>query len=152
MKLTAGQLNELFEYRDGNLYWKPQKTGTIDGSGYIQTGIKGKYYKNHRLIFLMHHGYLPDVIDHIDGDRTNNRIENLREATRAENNYNAKKPKHNKSGVKGVHWVNWYGKWRARFNVNKTVIDVGYFDDLEEAKKAIEKARKKYHKQFANNG
>lgn len=152
MKLTAKQLNDLFDYRDGDLYWKPQKAGTIDGSGYVQTGIKGKYYKNHRLIFLMHHGYLPEVIDHIDGDKTNNRIENLREASRAENNYNSRKPKHNKSGIKGVHWVTWYGKWRARFNVDKKVIDVGYFDDIEEARKAIVDARKKHHKKFANNG
>lgn len=149
---TKEILDQIFEYKDGDLYWKPVKAGTVDGSGYLQVGIKGKYYKNHRLIFLMHHGYLPDLIDHADGNRQNNRIENLREATRSQNNYNKKIGKSNTSGVKGVSWRPDSKKWRARIYVEKNPIVLGMFDTIEEAKAAIEEARKICHKDFAKNG
>jgi hypothetical protein len=152
IELTKEILDQIFEYRDGDLYWKPVKAGTVDGSGYLQIGIKGKYYKNHRLIFLMHHGYLPELIDHADGDRQNNKIGNLREATRSQNNYNKKINKSNKSGVKGVSWRPEANKWRARIYVERKVIMLGMFDSIDDAKKAIEKARKIHHKDFAKNG
>ncbi len=151
IELTLDLVNQLFEYRDGDLYWKPSKAGTIDGSGYVQTGIRGKYFKNHRIIFLMHHGYLPDVIDHVDGNRQNNRIENLREATRSENCYNSRIGSNNTSGAKGVSWVARFNKWRARLYANKTMIHIGYFDSFEKAEQAVIDARLKHHKQFARN-
>ena len=149
--LTKEFVEEFLEYRDGDLYWKPFKAGTHDGNGYLQVGIKRRYFKVHRLIFLMHHGYLPDVIDHIDGNKQNNRIENLREATRSQNGYNTKISKHNQSGVKGVSWRKQNQKWRARIYVEKQMISVGDFDNLDDAKVAVEAARLKYHKQFARN-
>jgi len=148
-KLTKEFLDSFFEYRDGDLYWKPEKAGTIDGSGYWQTGIKGRYFKNHRLIFLMHHGYLPNVIDHIDGNKTNNKIENLREATRSQNNCNTKISSKNTSGIKGVSWVEKFKKWRARIYVEKKMYHLGYFEDFEDAVKASKKARQELHKNFA---
>lgn len=148
-KLTKEFVDELFEYRDGDLYWKPEKAGTIDGGGYWQTGIKGRYFKNHRLIFLMHHGYLPDVIDHVDGDKTNNKIENLRAATRSENNCNTKIPSNNTSGVKGVSWVTKFKKWRVRIYVKRTMYHLGYFNSFEEAVAVSQKARIEHHKEFA---
>jgi hypothetical protein len=151
-ELTAEQLHEIFEYRDGDLYWKPSKAGAIAGGGYYQTGIQGKYFKNHRLIFLMHHGYLPDLIDHIDGNRLNNKIENLRPATRSQNLFNSMKSKSNKSGVKGVSWRESMKKYRARLYANKKTYELGHFEKLEDAEKAIIEARKKHHGEFANKG
>ena len=108
--LTQQYLNEIFEYRDGNLYWKKDygrkcKSGTLAGTinlrGYIQIGYKRKNYMAHKLIFLMHHGYLPEIVDHIDNDRANNKIENLREATLLQNRWNSLKRSDNTSGIKG---------------------------------------------------
>ncbi len=151
-ELTAEQLHQVFEYRDGDLYWKPSKAGTIDGGGYYQTGIQGKYFKNHRLIFLMHHGYLPALIDHIDGNRLNNRIENLRPATRSQNSFNSMKSKSNTSGVKGVSWRKDLKKYRARLYANKKTYELGLFKTMEEAEQAIADARNKHHGEFANKG
>jgi len=151
-ELTQSDLNELFEYKDGFLYWKPSKAGTICGQGYWQTGIQGKYFKNHRLIFLMHHGYLPDMIDHIDGNRLNNRIENLRPATKSQNSYNSMKKKTNKSGIKGVSWRPDLKKYRARLYANSKCYELGSFENIEDAEKAISEAREKHHGEFANKG
>lgn len=151
-ELTKEQLHQLFEYRDGDLYWRSSKAGTIDGSGYYQTGIQGKYFKNHRLIFLMHHGFLPQLIDHIDGNRKNNRIENLRAATRSQNAYNSMKSKPTATGIKGITWRSDVKKYRVRVYVDKKTIEVGSFENLDDAKQAVSIARKKYHGEFANEG
>jgi len=148
-ELSLNLVHELFEYKNGELYWRPSKAGTIDGSGYWQTGIGGKYFKNHRIIFLMHHGYLPSVIDHIDGDRTNNLIENLREATRSENLYNSAISSKNTSGAKGVSWSKNFNKWRVRVYAEKIMHHIGYFDKLEDAIEAADVARAMHHKEFA---
>ena len=147
------KLNELFDYKNGELWRKPEKAGTLDGSGYVQTGIKGVYYKNHRLIFMMHHGYVPDYIDHIDGDKANNRIENLRAASHSENLNNRKYQKNNTSGVKGVSYEKQYKKkWKGKISVDGKEMSIGRFETLEEAKKAIKATREKLHGFFANHG
>lgn len=97
--LTQDLLKELFSYRDGDLYWKKSRSGikigcsagTIDDRGYRVIKINGKSYKGHRLMFLYHHGYLPEFLDHVDGDPLNNDIDNLREATKQENGRNRKR-------------------------------------------------------------
>ena len=82
--ITQDYVKQLFEYRDGELYWKVKysqrvkigaKAGALDGDEYFRISINGKRYLNHRLIFLMHHGYLPEYLDHIDGNPSNNKIE-----------------------------------------------------------------------------
>lgn len=97
----------------------------------------------------MFHGYLPKSVDHIDGDRTNNRIENLRSVTHAQNSLNRKTPTNNKSGFKNVYWDKMFKKWVVNLNVNKKKIIIGKFDDLELAGLVAEEARDKYHGEYA---
>ena len=87
-EITQDKVKELFEYRDGALFWKVssnnfiqvgQQAGTaINDSGYHIVGINGKTYRLHRIIFMYHHGYFPKNVDHIDGDAKNNKPDNLR--------------------------------------------------------------------------
>jgi len=85
--LNKELLEEWFIYKEGRLYWKLSPkydipvgslVGSVREDGYISVGFTGGKYLLHRLIFLLFNGYLPDLIDHIDQDHTNNRIENLR--------------------------------------------------------------------------
>lgn len=159
MKITQQLIKDLFDYRDGELYWKISvsnvKIGAKAGSlncGYLQTRIKRKAYRNHRIIFLYHHGYLPQFIDHIDGNKLNNSINNLREATLAQNNYNAKKPVSNTSGFKNISWCKNSKKWKVYLHFNNKSKHFGYYHDIDVAKFIAETMRYKYHGQFANHG
>ena len=159
--ITQNQVKDLFEYRNGELFWKikpaqrvkiDSKAGSLHQKGYLQTEINGKKYLNHRIIFLMFHGYLPEFIDHIDNNRSNNRIENLREATLSQNQHNAKTRKDNTSGVKGVCWYKATQKWRVQLQVNGKVKFFGDYNDLEVAKLVANEARNTYHQNYANHG
>lgn len=160
--ITQQQVLELFEYRDGNLYWKVSTTNSItvgqiagtatNDAGYKIVGIGGKTYRAHRIIFLYHHGYIPNKIDHIDGDRSNNKIENLRPATNEENSRNSKLSKINKSGVKGVCWASHVNKWLVQVRSGNSNKYLGLYDDLEVAKAVAIEARNKFHKEYANHG
>ena len=103
----------------------------------------------HRLIYLFHHGVLPKIIDHIDNDRTNNKIENLREATQQQNCLNRAAHKNNMSGCKNVHWDKSMKKWCVSMAVNRKRKTVGYFEDIEFAVLVAEEARLKFHGSFA---
>ena len=99
----------------------------------------------------MHNGYLPEEIDHINNTPTDNRIENLREATRMQNCHNKKITTKNKTGSKNVFWVKDRKKWRVTMRVNGKVKSFGYFYDLELADLVSQEIRNKYHNQFANH-
>ena len=158
--ITQDYVKQLLEYRDGVLYWKVSrgkakvgaKAGYLNQIGYFQTQVNGKLYLNHRLIFLMHHGYLPQYLDHIDGNTLNNKIENLRAATLTQNQYNRKLNKNNSSGVKGVWWRKDIKKWRVSFKINGKEKSFGVFDNLELAEIVAQEARTKYHGAFVNHG
>ena len=157
--LTQEDLNSLYEYKDGYLYLKKTKGNKTAGekighnhhSGYVYTTIDEKFYSVHRIIFAMHHGYFPKFIDHIDGNRSNNKIENLREATIFENNRNAKIRKNNTSGIKGVHFVEKHKKWVVQLQINKQKKYFGWYDNLELAELVAQEARSKYHGKFARD-
>ncbi len=142
--MSYEKARELFDYRsDGQLLWrvnsggrkvKGKVVGCINGQGYIQTRIKGKSFMVHRLVWLWHHGYLPENdMDHIDRDRSNNRIANLREASRQCNLRNSGNRKDNTSGVKGVHWGSHNRKWVAAIMHDGKISHLGYFADFTEA-------------------
>ena len=149
-----------FDYKNGSLHWKVSpkigvnigdKAGFIETRGYRVIKFMGKKYKEHKLIFLYHHGYMPKILDHINNDRADNRIENLREVTRSQNNQNANMRKDNTSGVKGVSYEKRTKKWIAQLQYNKKTI-VKKYDTFEEAKSSIYNLRQLYHKEFSNHG
>lgn len=159
--LTKEIVNNLFYYEDGVLYWKNicsrrLKSGSIAGylneQKYWKTSFNKKTYFNHRIIFLMHYGYLPKTIDHANGIKTDNRIENLRAVTTSQNQHNRKINSNNSTGVKNVFWSSKSKKWCVALAFNKTNYCVGYFDNLELAKNAAIEARSKYHGEYANHG
>lgn len=106
--LTYEEAHELLEYRDGALYWKHngRRAGGFRGDNrdYRIIRVKGTLYYEHRLVFMMHNGYFPEYeVDHINRDRADNRIENLRHVTRLCNSRNLGISKRNKTGVTGIH-------------------------------------------------
>lgn len=153
MDITCQELHKLFEYSEGKIYWKKNgsRAGTKKASGYRQVSINNKLYYEHRIIFMMHHGYLPVCTDHKDGDKSNNAIENLREATFSQNCFNIKRREGTESKVKSI-FRNKKGKpWRVRISINKKRVDFGSYDDLELAELVANEARDKYHKEFARS-
>lgn len=162
--LTQERLKELLEYNgeNGKFTWKANygsaaKSGNIAGYvnklGYVMIGVGGKRYLAHRLVWLYVNGYFPkECIDHINGDKSDNRIHNLREATKSENEYNKKVHTNSKSGVKGVYWNKINKKWVADIRANGKYFYIGSFETLKEASKAIKIKREELHKEFANHG
>ena len=111
--------------------------GYVRWNGYIRIGFGGKYYFAHSLVFLMHYGYFPEhQIDHLDQDKSNNRIDNLREASRQCNMRNCGTRKDNTSGIKGVCYVKARRKWRAHIGVDNKLINIGDFDNFTDAVRA----------------
>jgi hypothetical protein len=160
--LSQDLLHELFEYRDGKLFWKKvtshrvdvigKEVGCVNSYGYRVTKLHGKNYFVHRLIYAMFHGEVPSVLDHIDGNTANNQIENLRPATMLQNSYNQKNYKNNTTGVKGVNFNKQCGKFSARCQVNKKQNWLGFFPTLELAEEAVKAFRTEHHGEFANHG
>ena len=157
--LTQEEANRLFEYRDGELFNKVQrhrakvgdKVGCATQKGYSRFRANGKLYLLHRVIYLMHHGYMPEFVDHINGNPQDNRIVNLRASAPSSNAWNSVSKSTNTSGAKGVSWYKRYGMWRGQVVANGTTYHVGYFKDLSEAEKAVQEAREKYHGEFARH-
>jgi len=137
--------------------WNGRNAGRAAGGvrtdGYVGVGFDGGEHLAHRIIWEMHNGPIPDdmEIDHIDGNRSNNTLPNLRVSTRAENSRNAGVRPTSKSGVKGVIWNKRKRKWSAQITVNGVNKTLGYFDDPAEASKAYNEAADLYHKEFARH-
>lgn len=130
------------------------RSGDVAGctrpDGYIYISVEGRQYLAHRLAWLDQHGYLPpDHTDHIDGDRRNNRIANLRPATCAENLRNSRTPVNNTSGAKGVYWSKKRRKWVAQIAYGRSVINLGGFTRKESAIAARRAAEAEFHGEFA---
>lgn len=150
-----------FEYRDGVLYWKNpassrieigREIGTKDSKGYLSVRLGYTHHRVHRLIFLMHNGYLPEFIDHIDGDKLNNRIENLRAATKSQNSQNTGMISNNTSGVRNVSWCRPRKKWVVAMKFYGKNRYIGAFEDLELAELVAYEARDKFFGAFGNRG
>jgi hypothetical protein len=121
-----------------------------NGNGYYRIDINKKRYPISYIIFIYHKGYCPDMIDHINGNRGDNRIENLRECDNSENLANARKPSHNSSGVKGLYWDNYHQAWRSQIRF-KGKLKSKHSKNKEVVIKWIEETRKELHGNFARN-
>ncbi|EPR9081057.1 HNH endonuclease [Cronobacter dublinensis] len=161
--ISAEIVKSLLNYdrNTGAFTWKkgrkPGTTGKAAGSshhsGYQIIGIYGISYMAHRLAWLIEYGEWPEAfIDHINGDKSDNRIENLRCADFSENRRNSKINKNNKSGIKGVSWNCEIKKWHARIWHQGNYKHLGFFSDIELAELVISEARIKFHGEFANLG
>lgn len=161
--ITHEELTKLLRYDQatGLLHWnspRPKirvgnRAGYLHHKGYINLEINGKHYAAHRLIWFYVTGSMPTTqIDHINGNRSDNRFENLREATHGQNRANSKTT--NKHGLKGVRRIPWMKDtdrcWQASITHNKKVIYLGCFHTKEEAHMAYCDASKRLHGEFAN--
>jgi hypothetical protein len=153
--VTQDRLKELFDYapQTGDfiriLAVSSAKAGdvagTIQGKGYLGFNIDNRHYLAHRLAWLYMYGEWPKhQIDHIDGNKTNNRIENLRDVDNSENHRNTKVNSNSTTGILGVCWCSEANKWRAYIHIGGRQKRLGSFDDIADAAKARAEAEKKY--------
>lgn len=160
MYATAEYL-KLFDEVDGELFWKDNrgnvkagsKAGSVSGK-YRVTQIDGENHYNHVIVWVMHNGPVPSgmFVDHVKpSESLNNSINNLRLATRSDNNCNRRLFKNNKSGVKGVRWLPRDSLWQGRVTYKGKVHVAGSFKLLEDAAEAVKKLRIKLHKDFAQH-
>jgi hypothetical protein len=141
-------LRALFDYKDGNLYWKFSVGGsTVKGgkagtdADYNVIRLFGTQYFTHRLIWIWHYGDIPEEIDHINRKRLDNRIENLRLATHSQNGMN-------RSNVKGMYWDKDRECWLVRIRKNKKTYFIGRTKDMKKAIEMRKNAEDKYHGEF----
>lgn len=137
--------------------WNARYVGTEalrcdNGCGYRRGSLLGKLQCAHRVAWLITYGEWPKgEIDHINGNRSDNRIANLRCVSHAENGRNQKRSSTNTSGVTGVHWYAALGKWQAHITVNGKLKPLGYFADIHDAI-AARKAAEVDHGFHENHG
>lgn len=146
-----------FEPDTGRFYWlanicnKPigSQAGCVGAKGYRRIRVDNQYYQANRLAWLFAHGTWPDgQVDHINGQRDDNRAINLRVATNAENQANAKRRSDNRSGFKGVSPT--YGqRWRASIKSGGRTRHLGHFDTAEAAHQAYCEAASELFGEFA---
>lgn len=168
--LVLSEIHNLFEYREGILYWKARPLEHFKNRnayaiwnsrragkpiiglcpyGYIRTSIvinaRTFTYKVHKLVWAIHHGEFPTKpMDHINHDRTDNSIENLRVVTYQENARNRKLPVNNTSGTIGVIWNARAKSWAAAIKISGVRCHLGYFKNKNHAIAAREEANIKH--------
>ena len=154
-RLTRARLRELLHYNEetGEIRWwkragKELCLGNV--AGCVRIRILGRTYRAHQLAWLYMTGrWGRPMIDHRDGDPTNNRWSNLRRATASQNAANSRRPRDNSSGYKGVFLCRGSGRWRARVGKGGRKIHLGTFDTPEAAHAAYVVAARKLYGEFA---
>jgi hypothetical protein len=144
MRAVAAREDKIFNSR-----FAGKTAGTINGHGYVQINVSGRLHKAHRLAWLFAHGSCPSLIDHINRDKTDNRICNLREATKAQNAVNSGATARSKTGVKGVSWSDKENKWIAYIRVDGRSKRIGGFKDISAAASAYRSHSISLHGDFA---
>ena len=156
IEITQKYLLETFLYQNGSLIWKKSrkkinagdKAGTVNDNGYIVVGLNRKRYRLHHLIWLLHYGTWPkQFLDHINCNKFDNKIENLREANFSQNNANRPRQKNNSTGFKNVYYHPKTNKYRVRIKK----ISFGLYASLEEANKMAIHYRNVLFGEFSNN-
>lgn len=163
MGITQKRLKEVISYdkESGTFRWLVEKTNQIKigdfaghrkPNGYLEIKIDRKTYMANRLAVLYETGEDPEfLVDHKDNNPSNNRYNNLRNATYSQNNHNVRLRKDSTSKVKGVTYHKSSGLYQARVTVNRKQIYLGLFEDLELADLVCIEARNLYHKEFARH-
>lgn len=128
------------------------RAGRVHHSGYRHIFIAKKSYTEHRLAFLYMTGEIPEYVDHINNKRDDNKWENLREASREENNRNALIRIDNTTGIKGITIDKRRGYYVVRLGIGGVRKFLGCYKDLELAELVLNEAREHYHKEFARHG
>jgi hypothetical protein len=147
--MNQDEIKKVFYYTNGKLYnqyyrssnaKKDAESGCLDGQGYRIVKFNKKYYKTHRLIWIMHYGDISRKleIDHINGIRDDNRIENLRLVTHQENQFN-------RPNVKGYCWNKNDQRWQSYICVDSKTKHLGSFISEEDARQAYLDAKNKQH-------
>lgn len=152
------ELSEELNYdpKTGRFSWK-KEPGAIS-NGYRLLKVNQKNFWAHRVAWLLATGEDPEglVIDHINGDRSDNRIENLRTATYSQNSANARRHSRNTSGLKGASKVmkkgKWTGRWQSSITYQRRQMALGYFDTKEDAHAAYLEAARRLQGEFAHDG
>lgn len=166
----APHLRALLDYdpESGTLTWKTRplrsdgrpnnairpgsEAGWLDVStGYRRVGVLGTQIHAHRLAYFLFHDAWPEEIDHVNGDKTDNRIANLRAASHAENLRNVKRRADNTSGHPGVSWSRRDKKWYAYIRVDGKTRSLGRHDTLEDAIAARRRGEIAFHATFAQH-
>ena len=154
--VTQESLKDIFSYNpDDGLFTRAKKTSAsvfigdiascVNCNGYMVIRIEGVNYQAHRLAWLYMYGEWPDgQIDHINHDRTDNRLINLRTVSQQENTKNRSISSNNKSGITGVCWSKRWSNWRVQISNKKKNIALGHFSDKFEAVCARKSAENKY--------
>lgn len=149
-----------YDQTTGRFIWKPGRAGVSGGTeagsistwGYRQIKINGKQYAAHRLAwFIVYHEWPARELDHINGDKLDNRITNLREATRSQNQAAISRHRDSAQPFKGVQRLP-SGRWRAHITKDYKRRHVGVYDTPEEASAAYYEAASQLHGKFANAG
>lgn len=158
--LTQARLKELLDYDpETGLFTRLVTTssqavagsvvGSDNGTGYLRVMVDGRRYCLHKLVWLYVHGSFPhDMLDHINMDKSDNRLCNLREASMSENRCNVGVSAANTSGAKGVCWHARIGKWQVTVGIGKTKQHVGYFSEYDDAVKERDAAARQTHGLF----
>ncbi len=147
--MTVDRLKSLLEFNPntGVFNWI-KKNGKVAGCtsrGYVLIKIDGFSYPAHRLVWLLEHGEFPeDCLDHINHDRSDNRLVNLREVSRNENSKNKSLHSNNTSGVSGVTWNENAKRWQAQIKVDRKLIYLGVHIQFSEAVDARKNAEVLY--------
>ena len=154
---TQDRLKELLNYdaQSGEFTWRVSRgtakagmqAGCVDAhEGYARIGIDGVSHLAHRLAWLYEFGVFPeDQIDHINGERHDNRLVNLRQATNNQNLQNMTKQQGKSSRFLGVSWCKSRNKWQAGIRLNGKSHNLGYFSTEEAAHAAYCKAKSEIH-------
>lgn len=145
-------------YNGGETSWKTWNSryagrlaSNVGSGGYVRVNIMGKRYLAHRLIWMMVHGEWPQEVDHINGNRTDNRLCNLRAVDRQENMRNVARRSDNSSGFTGVSYAKRENRYLAYITIDKVMRVIGRFNTIEEAVAARAKAETE-HGFHANHG
>lgn len=139
-----------WKVRASNACKKGWFAGCRDGHGYTLIRIGQSLVKTHRLAWFLSEGSVPDQVDHINGSRSDNRVENLRDCTVSQNLCNRHHlSTRNTSGVTGVYWVKTNKRWAAQIKIKGKSSHLGCFTDKDDAIKARKDAELKYYGEFA---